>query len=262
MISARLYGTYLGAYNLGLCNQMFCAAAAIALAARNNDEARFSFLEEHQGPYKDNIFRNLSWMDSAFAPNIIHHEKRSQYDEIPYKQCNMLLEGYFQSEKYFKDQADLIRDTFGMDAHWREFVINKYPFLTYYTVSIHVRRGDYLQLPDHHPVCDLSYYLEAMANFPDANRVIFSDDIEWCKSHFGTGDHYYYIHDKDYIDLWAMSLCDHNIIANSTFSWWGAWLNRNPKKEVIAPKRWFGKAFLDQDPNKDADLVPEDWKRL
>ena len=80
-----------------------------------------------------------------------------------------------------------------------------------------------------------------MPNFNNCeNFIIFSDDIKWCKNNF-IGDKFTFIEgEKDYIDLWLMSLCNHNIIANSSFSWWGAWLNQNPNKKVIAPINWFG----------------------
>ena len=87
--------------------------------------------------------------------------------------------------------------------------------------------------------------------------VIFSDDINWCKEYFGESERIYYI-DKniDFVDMCMMSLCDHNIIANSTFSWWGAWLSNS--EDVIAPTNWFGsEAGLD-----DKDLVPERWERI
>ena len=87
------------------------------------------------------------------------------------------------------------------------------------------------------------------------NFLIFSDDIVWCKNNF-VGDKFIFIEgEEDYIDLWLMSLCNHNIIANSSFSWWGAWLNKNNNKTVIAPKNWFG-------PNKKldpTDLYCKDW---
>ena len=124
----------------------------------------------------------------------------------------------------------------------------------------------------------MEYYNKAIKQFDkDSNFLIFSDDIEWAKNNF-KGDNFYFITENkiegndvmdtlniskgghpDYIELYMMSLCDHNIIANSSFSWWGAWLNENPNKKVIAPKKWFGPAYGDINDN---DLVPETWTRL
>ena len=104
----------------------------------------------------------------------------------------------------------------------------------------------------------LEYYKQALSKLPDINKVlIFSDDIEWCKQNF-IGDRFIFIQEEDYISLYLMSLCDYNIIANSSFSWWGAWLNQNPNKVVIAPKLWFG---LKSNHNIN-DLIPSSWIKI
>jgi len=120
-----------------------------------------------------------------------------------------------------------------------------------------VRRGDYLNNKDHHPVLPISYYQKAIGAFSDAQFVVFSDDISWCKSHFDFSDTLLFIEDNDEVtDLYLMSLMKHHIIANSSFSWWGAWLCQNPDKVVIAPQLWFGPAAVDHDTK---DLIPEVW---
>jgi hypothetical protein len=102
----------------------------------------------------------------------------------------------------------------------------------------------------------MDYYRNAIAEFSDDTRfLVFSDDIQWCKENF-KGDNFHFIEgEKDYVDLYLMSLCNNNIIANSSFSWWGAWLNNTPNKKVIAPKQWFGKAKQ----LNTKDLIPETW---
>ena len=112
-----------------------------------------------------------------------------------------------------------------------------------------------MNLPNHHPACNLGYYKEAI-KLMDVNKfIVFSDDMSWCKENF-VGDEFIFMeNNSDYIDLWLMSLCDNNIIANSSFSWWGAWLNQNPNKKVIAPKKWFGPAIN----HNTKDLIPESW---
>ena len=90
--------------------------------------------------------------------------------------------------------------------------------------------------------------------------AVFSDDIEWCKKVFGNSEEIIYIEkEADYVDLYLMSLCKHNIIANSTFSWWGAWLGKHPDQIVIAPNQWFGPAITDKPTD---DLIPESWHKL
>lgn len=167
-----------------------------------------------------------------------------------------LIDGYWQSEKYFLPIADVIRNDFTFPeasgcnkALAKEMSENK-------SISIHVRRGDYL---GGFPVMDESYYNPAMAYFTekydDVHFYVFSNDIDWCREHlkaekitfvdWNTG--------KDSpFDMWLMTQCKHNIIANSSFSWWGAWLNQNEGKEVIAPKTWFYHA-------ETPDVYCKDW---
>jgi hypothetical protein len=179
------------------------------------------------------------------------------------------LEGYWQSEKYFSDVSELIRSDFtirgkpdGRNAALLEEIAGCN------AVSVHVRRGDYLYdeaVKAVHPVCEMDYYGRALEYI--AERVtspvlyIFSDETEWVKSHFKFPfptiivDHNGV--DKGYEDMRLMRHCAHHVIANSSFSWWGAWLNSNPNKIVVAPERWFGSSQWDT-----KDLIPEAWVRL
>ena len=130
-------------------------------------------------------------------------------------------------------------------------------------VSIHIRRGDYLQSPNHHPVISLNYCMKAIKQFPrDYKVVVFSDDINWCKTEAFFGDKFKFIEGQtDIEDFYLMSMCVNNIICNSSFSWWAAWLNSNPDKIVIAPMddRWFGPAYDHFDTK---DLYPEEWIKM
>jgi len=123
-------------------------------------------------------------------------------------------------------------------------------------VSVHVRRGDYLKLSDHHPACTLEYYDKAMSKFDGCKFLIFSDDKKWCLENFNKENCEISFNSDAVEDLQLMSLCDHHIIANSSFSWWGAWLGRNKDKKVIAPKEWFGPAKNDHNTK---DLYCKDW---
>ena len=150
-----------------------------------------------------------------------------------HKKAQLLFDNY-QRTNLFRPDVDIVKY---IDTKYGD-ILNKEE-----TISIHIRRGDYLEKEDRHPVCRMEYYqaaIEYIDTFNSPIFIIFSDDIEWCKKHF-IGDNYIFIQDEeDYIDLYLMSLCKHNIIANSSFSWWGAWLNKNINKKVIAPQNWFG----------------------
>jgi len=204
--------------------------------------------------YKRKLFREQCF---AFDPNI--------------QQCqeNIYLDGYWQSEKYFKDIEQIIR---------KDFTFSKKPdtlneqmaerIRDCEAVSIHVRRGDYLSNPvttAYHGICSEEYYRSAIGTVEkyinNPYFFIFSDDPTWVKENLKTGYPSTIIDfngsEKDYEDLRLMSLCKHYIIANSSFSWWGAWLSNNPQKIVIAPKKWFNNTDINTD-----DLIPEKWKRI
>ena len=167
-----------------------------------------------------------------------------------------LIDGYWQSEKYFLSIADTIRKDFKFpEASTRNKVL-AVEMSESLSVGIHVRRGDYLGC---FPVMDESYYFPAMAYFIEkygnVHFYVFSNDMDWCRIHLkaekitfvdwntGKGSPF---------DMWLMTQCKHNIIANSSFSWWGAWLNQNAEKEVIAPKSWFYHAAT-------PDIYCKDW---
>ncbi len=174
------------------------------------------------------------------------------------------FKGYWQSEKYFSKIQDQIRKDFSfkeLDQVNQEYAnkINQSQ-----SVSIHVRRGDYAKHPLHGGICTKEYYLQAVKFILDTvdnpQFFVFSDDINWCKENLAIKDASFINGnngENSYKDMQLMSLCKHNIIANSSFSWWGAWLNPNPTKMIIAPKKWFN------DPKINIkDLLPEQWIRL
>ena len=176
------------------------------------------------------------------------------------------LDGYWQTEKYFADVGDTIRREFTI-ASWAdrraEAVAGEIAALE--SVSIHVRRGDYVShLPTNqaHGTCTLDYYHEAVrrmsARLSRPHFFVFSDDPEWVAANLRL-DHPTtlvsgLLTGNQYDDLRLMSLCRHHIIANSSFSWWGAWLNPRPDKVVIAPRQWGNDPSWD-----DRDLLPESW---
>jgi len=135
--------------------------------------------------------------------------------------------------------------------------MKKYNILNKDTVSIHVRRGDYTNLQHIHPLQSIEYYENAYNIIDDKsiNVLVFSDDIEWCKNNIKFENITYIEGETNIVDMYIMSLCTHNIIANSSFSWWGAWLNNNKNKKVIAPINWFGS----QSNLYTGDIIPKKW---
>lgn len=181
---------------------------------------------------------------------------------------NCYLDGYWQSEKYFKPVEDVIR----IDFRFKQEMTGRNKELAEEmnggnSVSLHIRRGDYVTNRKNHKVlslCPLEYYQTAVhliaGRVSNPNFFIFSDDIPWVKSHLKVDFPCSYIdHNRgmeSYNDMRLMSLCRHHIIANSSFSWWGAWLDSRPDKMVVAPARWFANN------NEVADLIPGWWTAI
>lgn len=171
---------------------------------------------------------------------------------------NYYLDGYWQSEKYFSEFEDQIREDFSPNQE----ILNKLlltPFIDSTCVSLHIRRTDYISSNGYHPVQSIEYYQKALEIIGDYDKLfIFSDDIDWCRTNLKFKDMIFMQNFSDIEDIWIMSLCKHNIIANSTFSWWGGWLNKNENKKVIAPKNWFGQqAGLNTE-----DIIPKNWIKI
>ena len=202
--------------------------------------------------------RNIKLLDRGYAP--VAEERHFHFDEILFNMCpdEISLAGFFQSEKYFKHIQSEIRNDFTFRDHILEPCKDMMESVGD-AISLHVRRTDYLQNPNHITL-DLSYYEEALKSFDSEIPVIvFSDDIEWCKQQsLFDSDRFMISESQDqYVDLCLMSLCKYHIIANSSFSWWGAWLSNS--NEVIAPMKWFGNGNSDKNTK---DLIPERWTRI
>lgn len=182
---------------------------------------------------------------------------------------NSYLSGNWQSEKYFSNIASVIHDDFTFKADLSDKNAKLVDKITQTNaVSLHIRRGDYVDNPKAnaiHGLCTLNYYKMAIQYI--AERVaqpaffVFSDDINWAKSNIRMEFPCSFVDhnqgNESYNDMRLMSLCQHNILANSSFSWWGAWLNSNPKKIVIAPEQWFNDKIINT-----MDLLPTNWIRL
>ncbi len=237
-----------------LGNNLFQIAMAVGYAEKHNVEYWIPEWE-YSGCFKTS-FTKVS------SGKVFYGEKGWYYEELPFIE-DVKLFGYFQSWKYFKHCEDKIRDLFTFSDQIKNKVNNKYAALRLpglNTCSVHVRRGDYIG--NHfHEVCHLEYYNDAINEIKNRVNidlfVVFSDDVAWCKENF-KGEEFLFIKDNSNVeDLYLMSCCKHNIIPNSSFSWWGAWLNANENKIVIAPGRWFGDASRGVE-----DLLPEKWIKI
>lgn len=250
----------------GLGNQMFQIAAAYDLAVRNNDIAVFNLDKCHtpmQGnksiTYRENIYHKLNHSRKLTIEKE-YVESSSHYKPIPYSP-NLRINGYFQSEKYF-DRSRIL-DLFEIDNGSFTYINQTYPELFNEScVSVQVRRGDYLKLKDKFYVQDLSYFETALSLFNNVDLIIvISDDINWCKSNLSSLNYKikYIDNEPDHICMNIMRYCKNNIISNSTFGWWGAWLNTNSDKKIITPKKWYGilKSNLISE-----DLLPKQWIRI
>lgn len=163
------------------------------------------------------------------------------------------LYGYFQTEKYFSSISESIKKDFTF-INIDSYILNDMNNI----VSIHVRRGDYVGQQTYHPLTTMEYYKRAMQLFDGYKFVLFSDDVEWCQSQ-EIFKNCKILDVPDHEAMYLMTQCDHNIIANSSFSWWGAWLNKNKNNIVIAPEKWFGPSYSGYNMS---DLYPQGWKVL
>ncbi len=223
-------------------------------------------IENHYIKY---IFKKLKKYNINFRPSVYYEKKEFIYDENIYKSNAIYYEGYWQSFKYFDDIRDVLLQDFRLRKslnQQNQNILNK--IKSSESVSLHIRRGDYVNNPHTnkvHGLCNLEYYKMAVniINQRVNNPIffIFSDDLEWVKENLRLFNKSIFVDINDiktpYYDLELMRYCKHNIIANSTFSWWGAWLNQNINKIVIAPKIWLSSKEINL-----YDLIPKNWIKI
>ena len=206
--------------------------------------------------------RSLPKLDSKIRIDGKIQEKEFSYNRIVLPVGNFTLSGFFQSERYFKHCEGIVREYFAPRPDIESKLKSKYADLLGGSCSVHVRRTDYKALQNLHPVLDIDYYRRAMAAIEQIESVdrfmVFSDDPVWCRENFGS-DVVVVEGNQGIEDMFLMSMCSHHIIANSSFSWWGAWLNPNKNKVVISPSVWFGPDLKHHDTS---DLIPIDWLKV
>jgi len=216
-----------------LGNQMFQIAATIAHSRKMNED--YVIPDWKYDKYFEGQF-NMGKPVNTTPFN----EPRFHYSELNHK--NIDLVGYYQSDKYFNEYESIIRELFTPKKDILEKFKKSYSFED--SVSFHIRRTDYLGKMDYHPVQSLEYYDEGLKYIRSKKNIkkiyIFSDDIDWCKENIKYENIIFIEGQLDVEDMFLMSLCENNITANSSFSWWSSWLNTNEDKIVIAPEKWFG----------------------
>ena len=254
--------------NLGrLANQMFQYASLKGIARHRGYD--FCIPPKDVFGQKDPMVRNgdcnlydvfdlESKNTVALTQNTVLMERSHTFDQELFTNCpdNVDLFGYYQTEKYFKHIEDEIRSDFSFADDVRKpceemmgslYTKDADPVI----ISLHIRRGDYISNPNH-PVQPIEFYETALSKMPDGPVIVFSDDSAWCKEQELFESDRFMISEDNSVDadLCLMSMCTHHIIANSSLSWWGAWLAKS--KQVIAPKNWFGGDCID----KKVDDVP------
>lgn len=254
----------------GLGNNLFQIMVTIAYAKRYSFGPVFS---ASQSRFADVVMLSTHYselfehpIDFSFAPGKlpVYREPYFHYSPIPLYPNGAELQGYFQSSRYWGRDRDFALQTFSISEFLSLLIEQEFSDWSFNDfVAVHIRRGDYLQFQQYHPVQDMSYYNGAMELFPGRNFLIFSDDIGWCKSAF-KGNNIAFMDKRldspigRYIDLFLMSMCSDHIIANSTFSWWGAYLSRSGGK-VVAPRHWFGEGYVQ---HNTVDLYEPEWEIL
>jgi hypothetical protein len=227
-------------------------------------------LDKFEGIRKSTIKSRLQHVLPSLMPYHIITESSHAFDpKILRSPENTLLVGFWQTEKYFIDIEDSIRNDFKFSQAFdveNKAIAEK--IISSHSVSLHVRRGDYVSNSDiqkHHGICSIEYYNMALSQITSKHKnvelFVFSDEPEWVKQNMRFDLPATYItrnRDKTAsIDMHLMSLCKHNIIANSSFSWWAAWLNGYKDKIVIAPKNWVADKTLNTN-----DVIPDNWIKI
>lgn len=284
----------------GLGNQMFQYAAGKSLAIKKGVELRvdLSHLKKNasglytQRDYELNVFKlnvaeataeeisifeNLNsskWkrllqrnMPNMFSKTFFSEAGNHYHPAFETLPKQVYLDGFWQSEKYFQSIRTILLQDFELKNELSKHVqLLQDKIKNANSVSLHIRRGDYVNLPsanEFHGLCSIDYYQAAEKMLQDKIGVfeffVFSDDMKWCKENlkFNSDVNFVEHGEAACIDMHLMRTCKHNVIANSSFSWWGAWLNENINKLVVAPEYWF-KTMK----STDSDILPVNWITL
>jgi hypothetical protein len=276
----------------GLGNQMFQYAAGRALALRNHVPLRLDTRAVEADPQRSyalsgfniaaervpavqvaslprRVHRRLRWLPRLPGRMAYVAEKSFGFDPaIISTRAPAYLDGHWQSEAYFADAKPQMRVDFSLGAPFTSDRQEIAAAITGTTaVSVHVRRGDYVsnnRTNAYHGTCDPHWYRQAMdmmEGWIDPIYFVFSDDPAWARENLVMRRPAHFVQPsddgRDFEDIHLMALCRHHIVANSSFSWWGAWLNPRDDKRVVAPTQWFRQPGIDT-----SNLLPANWVRL
>ena len=231
----------------GLGNQMFQVAAALACARNNHGRCVIP------GGPDQRMTRKIAYTNTMFSKVpvlnepihfLAYNEPKHCYSPLPTDigSKNIVLCGYYQSPKYFAGHESLIRETFSPTAEVAAAITEK-KLSFENSLAIHVRRGDYLNFPTIHPTLSIEWYQRALETVGSKfeSVYIFSDDIAWCREKpVFQALNPMFVDEPDYVSLYIFSKCSAHIIANSSFSWWGAFLAGETTRKVVYPVNWFG----------------------
>ncbi|GAC1423995.1 MAG: alpha-1,2-fucosyltransferase [Flavisolibacter sp.] len=268
----------------GLGNQLFQYAAATSLAEKFQTRLLLDISDFNVGSIRSfdlsNFQTPLYFCEKTIQLSALNKlidklkplHKRNYYKEpffhfdtaFNHLGPDVYLKGYFQSEKYFQSITQKLQKSLKLNA---QAIKNIPPYTPLFSgpdsVGVHIRKGDYAksEIADYHGVLGIDYYHSGhqvmKKNYPNCKFYVFSEDLHWAKKNFPFSDTIFVSQNltlSPIEDFYLMSQCKHNIIANSSFSWWAAWLNNNPSKVVIAPKKWFNNG-----PKDTQDLIPQEW---
>ena len=268
----------------GLGNQLFQIFATISYALKHKQVFCFTYktMTGKRPMYWDNFLKTLKLFTNArMMTNVQIVDEHIYYSVVPNNQHNIMLTGYFQNPAYFKEYYEPICRMIRLEAQKQEYM-NGVDFNN--SISMHFRQGDYLLLPDHYKILTTDYYKNSLIHIKERMRERMIEGkgiplikvfyfceavdasaveliIKQLKDAVGEGCEFTEV-DTEAFDDWQqmliMSCCQHNIIANSTFSWWGAYFNSNPEKIVCTPAEWFGPKI----DIKMKDLLPEEWTKI
>ena len=234
----------------GLGNQLFIIASLLGISSKLSIPCLIQPIHTpgitQRPSYWKTIFHKLTYTQEVPSSYMLINEQDSNIllnvDHFP-KHYPLKLVGYFQSSYYFKHIRSTLLDLFQLPPPEKIMVHHHWEQLTQHhngpTIFLHVRRGDYLSLPHVFFVLSAEWYQRAVSHFsPDSLFLIFSEDHEWCLENMTFIKNYQFVQHTDFIDLFLMSQCDGGIIANSSFSWWGAYLNQKPNTRFVCPDIW------------------------
>jgi len=261
-MSALVYPKFIGR----LANNMFQIAACIGYAKKYGVKwgIKKGYVEQgFQANQVDRFMPDLPYCGGSYRRYSEHQRgwdnEWFNYHDIPFFPEGVELVGFFQSEKYFENAKDEVKDTFGKYVRWSDR--SGY-------CSVHVRRGDYVQHAGSFPPVPIEYIHEAMFRMldkPIKGFIVASDDIEWCQKNIPQSSFYdlkFSFCGDEWDDFSVLASCDHHINSNSTFAWWSSYLGLNPNKTIITPsyQTWFGSQSGILSPP--VDLIPEGWIQI